>query len=260
VQQGGNTEKSPYLFTSKELDEETGLYYFGARYYDPRTSVWQSADTILGEYLPYRLDKAQLNTNFKPEVHLAGMGGVYDPRNVALYSYVSQNPLIYNDPNGEVKSWPKLARSVVGIIANGVGVGAGVTMQGAGVILIATPEPTMVSVAGGAGLLTLGTATLGFSVDGMKNNVADAMSNILETEIKPTDTLKSDVLGDNPSPTTELVYDGVELATGAVSGRVNSAEGVLGKLGDKIGDLDTAISSGEVMSKSAEIIDESISP
>ena len=26
---------SPYLFNGKELDEETGLYYYGARYYDP---------------------------------------------------------------------------------------------------------------------------------------------------------------------------------------------------------------------------------
>jgi hypothetical protein len=26
---------TPYLFNAKELDEETGLYYYGARYYDP---------------------------------------------------------------------------------------------------------------------------------------------------------------------------------------------------------------------------------
>jgi hypothetical protein len=41
VSEHKNTEKLPYLFTSKELDEDTGLYYFGARYYDPRTSVWR---------------------------------------------------------------------------------------------------------------------------------------------------------------------------------------------------------------------------
>ena len=29
-----------YRFTGQELDQETKLYYFGARYYDPRTSVW----------------------------------------------------------------------------------------------------------------------------------------------------------------------------------------------------------------------------
>ncbi len=39
VQQHSNSYRTPYLYTAKELDQETGLYYFGARYYDPRTSV-----------------------------------------------------------------------------------------------------------------------------------------------------------------------------------------------------------------------------
>ncbi|MBV7317631.1 RHS repeat-associated core domain-containing protein [Shewanella sp. NIFS-20-20] len=43
-----NVQLTPYYLTGKELDEATGLYYFGACYYDPRTSVWQSPDPILG--------------------------------------------------------------------------------------------------------------------------------------------------------------------------------------------------------------------
>ncbi|MBK9378645.1 MAG: hypothetical protein IPM86_10595 [Saprospiraceae bacterium] len=31
---------SRYRFTGKELDPLSGLYDFGARYYDPRLSVW----------------------------------------------------------------------------------------------------------------------------------------------------------------------------------------------------------------------------
>ena len=46
-----NTQITPYRFTGKEYDEVTGLYYYGARYYDPRTSVWQSVDPIIGEYM-----------------------------------------------------------------------------------------------------------------------------------------------------------------------------------------------------------------
>ena len=30
----------PYLFNGKELDSETGLYYYGARYYDPKVSIF----------------------------------------------------------------------------------------------------------------------------------------------------------------------------------------------------------------------------
>jgi RHS repeat-associated protein len=83
VEENSNTQRTPYLFTAKELDEETGLYYFGARYYDPRTSVWQSPDPILGGLL-----------NGK------GNDGVYNPRNLGLYSYAYQNPIRLVDPDG----------------------------------------------------------------------------------------------------------------------------------------------------------------
>jgi len=38
------TSYIPFRFTSKELDRETGLYYYGARYYEPRASLWMNAD------------------------------------------------------------------------------------------------------------------------------------------------------------------------------------------------------------------------
>jgi RHS repeat-associated protein len=37
---------SPYKFNGKELDAETGLYYYGARYYDPKSSIWFSVDPL----------------------------------------------------------------------------------------------------------------------------------------------------------------------------------------------------------------------
>ena len=45
---GGYSTK--YRFTSKEVDEETGLYYFGARYYDPRISLWYGVDLLAEKY------------------------------------------------------------------------------------------------------------------------------------------------------------------------------------------------------------------
>jgi RHS repeat-associated protein len=83
VEENSNTQRTPYLFSAKELDEETGLYYFGARYYDARTSVWQSPDRILQQYLDGHPD-----------------GGVYNTPHLGLYSYARQNPLRYNDPDG----------------------------------------------------------------------------------------------------------------------------------------------------------------
>ena len=45
-----NTWSSPYKFNGKELDEETGLYYYGARYYNPQVSVWLSVDAMASKY------------------------------------------------------------------------------------------------------------------------------------------------------------------------------------------------------------------
>src|SRR5690625_643521 len=37
---------NPYKFNGKELDSETGLYYYGARYYNPRISTFISVDPL----------------------------------------------------------------------------------------------------------------------------------------------------------------------------------------------------------------------
>ena len=39
-----NSWSSPYRFNSKELDPETGMHYYGARYHHPKLSIWMSVD------------------------------------------------------------------------------------------------------------------------------------------------------------------------------------------------------------------------
>ena len=50
VEERNNIWNTPYLFNAKEFDEETGLYYYGARYYDPRLSLWMSTDPMQEKY------------------------------------------------------------------------------------------------------------------------------------------------------------------------------------------------------------------
>ena len=50
VDEHRNSTNSPYLFNGKEYDEETGRYYYGARYYDPRVSLWIGVDPLAGKY------------------------------------------------------------------------------------------------------------------------------------------------------------------------------------------------------------------
>ncbi|MEJ3748544.1 SpvB/TcaC N-terminal domain-containing protein [Actinomycetes bacterium KLBMP 9797] len=76
---------TPYQFTGKELDQETGLHYYGARYYDAKTSVWQSPDPALEDY-----------------VDGGPNDGVQNPHNLAAYTYAYNNPVRLTDPDGRV--------------------------------------------------------------------------------------------------------------------------------------------------------------
>ncbi|WP_305880044.1 RHS repeat domain-containing protein [Treponema sp. OMZ 787] len=91
-------DKLPFRFTGKELDEETGLYYYGARYLDPKYSRWLSGDPALNDYIP----KAPINDEAKKHnENLPGMGGVFNVVNLHVYHYAGNNPVKYTDPDGK---------------------------------------------------------------------------------------------------------------------------------------------------------------
>ncbi|WP_439183391.1 RHS repeat domain-containing protein [Carboxylicivirga taeanensis] len=50
IEERTDAEYTAYLYNGKELDAETGLYYYGARYYDPRISMWYGVDPLTGKY------------------------------------------------------------------------------------------------------------------------------------------------------------------------------------------------------------------
>ena len=50
VDEHSSSEDLPYKFNGKELDQETGLYYYGARYMNPITSLWYGVDALTEKY------------------------------------------------------------------------------------------------------------------------------------------------------------------------------------------------------------------
>lgn len=66
---GSTTDR--YQYTGKERDKETGLDYFGARYYDSDLGIWHSVDPMADKYPGW-----------------------------STYNYCLGNPVGYTDPNG----------------------------------------------------------------------------------------------------------------------------------------------------------------
>jgi len=65
---------NPFKYAGEIFDEETGLYYLRARYYDPALGRFINEDTYEGQ--------------------------VTNPLSLNLYSYCYNNPLIYKDSSG----------------------------------------------------------------------------------------------------------------------------------------------------------------
>ena len=72
VDEHSSREELPYKFNGKQFDEETGLYYYGARYMNPMASIWYGVDPLAEKY-----------------------------PNVNGYCYTMDNPIKYLDPNGK---------------------------------------------------------------------------------------------------------------------------------------------------------------
>jgi RHS repeat-associated protein len=88
------THDEDYKFNGKELDA-TGLYNYGARFYDPDLGRFITADTVTP-------------------------GGGFDPQGLNRYSYCRNNPVKYVDPTGHTWEYKSSSGGRLYTISGGV--------------------------------------------------------------------------------------------------------------------------------------------
>ncbi len=135
------TSANVFGFTGHEKDEETGLYYFKARYYDP----------TLGQFLTQDAFEGMVDT--PPSLH--------------KYLYAYGNPTVWIDPDGNVAwlaaardklaEWADNTAKIAGnldnqsrtdqVISAAAGIGAGVARAGEGIMATANYAANWVSAA-----------------------------------------------------------------------------------------------------------------
>ena len=180
IEERNGTWNTPYLFNGKELDEETGLYYYGARYLNPTNGMWLSVDPLFEDY-----------------------------KGVSPYAYCLANPVKHVDVEGE---FPFLANLV------GATVGA-VTEYGSQVLSNCLKKGTIdgncftdvdysdIAVAAGEGFLTCGAST-------GKTILVKIGSAVVKNAV---DVKKDGDRGDQPKTIGEVVDDTFyDLKTGAI--------------------------------------------
>lgn len=135
-----------YKFQSKELDHTTGLYYFGARYYDADLGRFMQPDTLsIGANVPHASNQDR-------------------------YAFAGNNPINFADPSGNVALLSAFAISLIiaaakaTAIAVAINFAIGIAM--AGIAALATGQRInwrnlMIEVAIGTAI-SLGTAGVGY--------------------------------------------------------------------------------------------------
>ncbi len=148
IEERNNTWNTPYLFNAKEFDEETGMYYYGARYYEPRLSLWLSID-VEEEDFPdfssyvYCKDNPIIfldHNGDSPTLITAGIGGAIGG---VIGGAIEMGAQLVN--NGKITSW----KSVGGAAAQGAITGAVASLTGGASLIASAAVSAGANVIGG---------------------------------------------------------------------------------------------------------------
>jgi len=197
IVEGGS---SRYLFTGKEKDKGTDLYYYGTRYYNPFFKHFIQPDNVLSN--------------------------VYAPQQLNRYSYVINNPDKYTDPEGE---WIHIAfGGVIGglaatvhslyrqvILGEFMSVRGVLSSVGSGVVGGAVFAGTFGLVSGALGATTAGGMVLSGIGAGTTAGVISAESGLA------TSSILSGNIGILKDPMVHARTQAIGSITGAIAGGIS---------------------------------------
>jgi RHS repeat-associated protein len=221
-----------YKFTGKERDAESGLDYFGARYYASSMGRWMSPDWAdKPEAVPY--------------------SDLENPQSLNLYQYVGNNPLSKADADGHCIPW---CTAAIGALVGGgasiaaqewhnrndpnaqlnwkqVGAAAlGGAVAGGTLGVLAAPA-VITTLAGetaiGSGLaVTVGSGAIGGVAGGITERAANGEG--AQSALNPSAVVRDAAVGAAAEVVGAGAERGVEHVAGAAAEKANAALGRIG--------------------------------
>jgi RHS repeat-associated protein len=107
----GNPAALRHTYTGQESDGETGLMYYGARYYDPVVGMFVSADRLTRQ-------RHGLQMFTFPDLLISAQTA---PQRFNRFAYCGNNPMVYVDSSGEDFGISLLIAVIVGAVLGAVG-------------------------------------------------------------------------------------------------------------------------------------------
>jgi len=213
---------TPYQFNGKELDKETGLYNYGARYYDPSLSLWLGVDPLADKF-----------PGWNP------------------YNYTMNNPINMIDPDGRAPTdWYKNLKNGTYTWFSGSGERIGYSHVGGKGSLLGDFESHLNDIHPKSGLSN-GIYTDFFSIDITSSDKGALLptdgkggGNFLDEFVNGKGPMISVMLGDHPYTESMKDAPGVEAARNYMLSGENDVPGQLTNWRGKFHPIKGPLSAG----------------
>ena len=197
ITEGG---ESRFLFTGKEYDSGSNLYQYGKRYYSPELRRFTQPDTLLAD--------------------------VYDPQQLNRYAYALNNPITYDDSQGNS---PTIITGLIGagtgaIIGATVSFGVQMWQSGGDISQVSLSDMGKAAViggiSGGVAGLTLGLGSTAIGAIGLTGKTAMVAEGALAAT--------SSIAAGQSSRATANIMEGNAIAQGLGNPKDIAVDGVIG--------------------------------